>query len=136
MIPVTLEKLDELLGSKKISGALVAVTFLIFFFSLNYILLFILAAAVLFALYMMAVLYKYEKYGWMTAFVILMSATCLLSVFSGNYTIFGIIINYLPLFSFFLFCAVLKVQVRDWVMELDYERDLRRQQAINEFGNR
>jgi hypothetical protein len=135
MIPFTLEKLDELLGSKKISGALIAVTFLIFFFSLNYILFIISLAVFLFTIYMLSVLYRYKKFGWITAFVILMSGSFILSLFSEQGSTMSVIVSYLPLLSFFLYCTILKVQVREWVLELEYERDIRRQKAIEEYWN-
>lgn len=134
MIPFTLEKLDYLLSSKQISGSLIAITFLIFFISLNYIIYFISAAAFVFTLYMLMVLYKYEKFGWLIGFAILMAASYALSRYSGSQTIFGVIMNYLPLLSFFLFCTVLKIQAGEWVSELEYERELRRQKAIEKHG--
>ena len=133
MIPVTLEKLDELLHSKRISSALIAVSFFIFFFNISFIIWLLAAIAVLFTVYSLRVLYQEEKYRWFFGFIFVMVISSLLSLFGGQGTILGYIFSYLPLLAFFLYFLVIKVRVREWVMELEYEREMRRYKAIKDL---
>jgi hypothetical protein len=133
MIPVTLEKLDELLHSKRISSALIAVTFLIFFFNISFIIWLLAAIAVLFTVYSLRVLYQEEKYRWFFGFIFVMAISSLLSLFGRQGTILGYIFSYLPLLAFFLYFLVIKVRVREWVLELEYEREMRRYKAIKDL---
>jgi hypothetical protein len=133
MIPVTLEKLDELLHSKRISSAMIAVTFLIFFFNISFIIWLLAAIAVLFTVYSLRVLYQEEKYRWFFGFIFVMAISSLLSLFGRQGTILGYIFSYLPLLAFFLYFLVIKVRVREWVLELEYEREMRRYKAIKDL---
>jgi hypothetical protein len=133
MIPFTLEKLDELLHSKRISSAMIAVTFLIFFFNISFIIWLLAAIAVLFTVYSLRVLYQEEKYRWFFGFIFVMAISSLLSLFGRQGTILGYIFSYLPLLAFFLYFLVIKVRVREWVLELEYEREMRRYKAIKDL---
>lgn len=132
MIPFTIKKLDELLSSKAISGGLIASTFLIFFFNFSLVLQTISAVVILFSIYMTIVLYRHQKYGWFYSFLGIMSLSLGLSYLTDFGTVSWAITNYLPLFSFFIYCTVLKIQIREWVLELDYDRDQRFQNAIEQ----
>lgn len=132
MIPFTINKLDELLSSKAISGGLIAGTFLIFFFNFSLVLQTISAVVILFSIYMPIVLYRHQKFGWFYSFLGIMSLSFGLSYLTDFGTVSWAFTNYLPLFSFFIYCTVLKIKVREWVLELDYDRDQRFQNAIEQ----
>lgn len=132
MIPFTIKKLDELLSSQVISGVLIAGTFLIFFLNFSLVLQTMSAVIILFSIYMPIVLYRHQKFGWFYSFLGIMILSFGLSYFTDIGTVSWAITNYLPLFSFFIYCAILKIQIREWVMEMDYERDQRFQNAIEQ----
>ena len=131
MISLNLESLDQLLSSKKIASVIGGSTFLIFIFSISFVIQILAIAAVIFSVYMLAVLFTEKKFGWIAGFAVLMGISWVPAlIMTIDSTILDTLILYLPLFSFFLYCTVLKIQTTQWVQERDIKKEIFRKKWI------
>ncbi len=102
-----LEKLSKYLNYEVSSSILYAGSF---FFPMFIIILFL--AATIFTPFMLFVLYKEEKKGWIVSFAIIvlipaiLFATFLPSVIMGS------------LIPFYLYCFILRMEVKGWLQEM------------------
>jgi hypothetical protein len=72
-------------------------------------------AAILFTPYMLTILFKEKKFGWVTSFIItvLLPAVFIWIYFSGSdYSYFLFLI---PLAFFYFYCFLLRITVHDWL---------------------
>jgi len=87
--------------------------------------------AVIFTPYLLFILYKEKKFGWITAFFIMVVLPLLINIlFISDY--FSNILNSIIIGLFYLFCYILKMSTRDWVaedkarFELNKKRELKK----------
>lgn len=126
---ISLPQLYKLLNTKAISVGVVGISFL-FIFSMNLVgivVFMILALAIPFSVYMLFVLYKYEKKGWIIGFLIWMSISFMPLIFMSNDNLVSIVLDFLPLLFFALYAMILKEKVGEWLLEMDFERETRNQ---------
>ena len=83
-------------------------------------------AAVLFAPYMLFVLFREKRYGWITFFIVLVLLPVLIDVLFFYHTGAYLILLFLPLAFFYFYCFLLKITIQDWIQERN---------AINERFN-
>jgi len=75
-------------------------------------------AAVMFTPYLLYVIYKEEKFGWFTTFiVIVLLPVLLLFVFAFEY-------NVLALLPFYFYCFLLRFEVKSWMVEMRARNEL------------
>lgn len=95
-------------------------------FFYNIALTVLLIAALLFTPYMMYVLYREGRYGWIAAFGLCVALPAALSYyfigasFGGGYQLFAgkqILAGYIPLAFFFCYCFVLKLSIPSMIEE-------------------
>jgi hypothetical protein len=73
--------------------------------------------AVLFAPYMLFVLYKNGKSGWLTAFPIVVGVPIGIAfVPTGSYP-FDTLLHFLPLLAFYFYCFALRFSVIEWISD-------------------
>lgn len=78
--------------------------------------------AILFSVYMLVVLYKFEKNGWIFGFLIWMGISFIPVLFMTGHNLLTIILQYAPLLFFALYALALKEKVGEWLLDLDFER--------------
>ena len=89
-------------------------------------------AAILFTPYLIFVLYKEEKYGWITTFIAIVLIPVLgLLVFAFQY-------NVLALLPFYFYCYLLRFEAKNWLKEKRSRNELvlqkiRKENKSNEF---
>ncbi len=84
-------------------------------------------AAIIFALYLLYVLFNEERYGWAVTFIILISFPILLSIPLGLVTDYFSIISMITLLLFYLFCFMIKSSVKEWINEYNWAEQLEAQ---------
>jgi len=80
-------------------------------------------AAVLFAPFMLFVLFKENRYGWITFFILLVLLPVLIDVLFFYKTDAYLILLYLPLAFFYFYCFLLKITIRDWIQERNAKKE-------------
>ncbi|MCX6151751.1 MAG: hypothetical protein NTX22_14605 [Ignavibacteriales bacterium] len=75
------------------------------------------AAAIIFTPFMLFVLYKERKFGWITTFILMISIPLSLNLITVKDPTFTFIKMLLPLASFYFYCFILRFSVNDWVSE-------------------
>lgn len=73
--------------------------------------------SLLFAPYMLYVLYKDEKYGWIITFSMFVVIPTLLNFSQINSMMFKSSLNYIVLGMFYFYCFLLRFSVKDWLEE-------------------
>lgn len=119
---LTLSYLHKILNSKAIATGLVVFSIL-FILNMNLVglmFLLIIALAVPFSIYMMYVLYLYDKRGWIYGFLILMGVSFLPLLFLSNEPLILIFLKFTPLLAFVLYNMALKFKVGEWLMDMDF----------------
>ena len=120
-----LHHLKKALDSKVLAVIVVGVS-LVFIFdpaAFSLILKIIIVACILFVPYMLYVLHLHDKKIWIAGFALLMAVSLLPSVFidfESPVTVY--LMNYLPLFSFLIFCWALNLKAGEWIIETQYKR--------------
>ena len=66
---------------------------------------------------MLFVLFGERKYGWITFFILLVVLPLFIDHVFFNHTNFYLILLFLPLAFFYLYCFLLKITIRDWIQE-------------------
>ncbi|MDZ7719411.1 MAG: hypothetical protein U5K72_11400 [Balneolaceae bacterium] len=123
---LTLSQLYDLLSSERI-GYGVLIFSIVFFFYMNLVWLMsilLIMIAIPFSLYMMIVLYKYDKKGWIYGFLILMGFSSVPLLFFPNDNLLLIAFKFAPLLAFVLYNMTLKMKVGEWLMEMDFESNM------------
>lgn len=109
-----------------------------FFYAFLYGLVII--AAVLFTPYLLFVLFKEKRHGWITFFILLVLLPLfLVLLFTDDSMYTGIAFNIVLAF-FFLYCFLLKFSVKDWLHEREAKRQwelekLMKSRADNSLNN-
>lgn len=119
---LTLSYLHKLLTSNAVSVGLVVFS-LLFIMNLNLVglmLLLITVLAVPFSVYMLCVLYLYDKKGWIYGFFTGLGLSLLPIFFLSNENILLIAAKFAPLLFFVLYNMSLKVKVGEWMIEQEF----------------
>lgn len=112
-----------------------SVTFFLFsFYPIN--LYIIIIAAILFTPYMIYVLVKERKYGWIILFfLVVVLPYPVLYLIIGNYILLpGWML--LPIIPFYFYCFIIKFSVEDWLREYRAEQQLIQQRREEEEQKR
>jgi hypothetical protein len=108
-----------------------SVAFVLFsFYPIN--LYIIIIAAILFTPYMLYVLIKERKYGWIVMFfLVVVLPYPVLYFIIGDYILLpGWML--LPIISFYFYCFIIKFSVEDWLREYSWEQQLIQQKKDEE----
>ena len=89
-------------------------------------------AAILFAPYMVYVLIKGQRYGWLTSFIILIILPIVISLIAGIKSENLSIVLLLTLLLFYLYCFVIKYVVTDWLKDYTWAQQLAEQKREKE----
>jgi hypothetical protein len=79
-----------------------------------------------FSLYMLFVLYRYEKKGWIIGFVVWMGISFIPFFFLPNNNLLLIALKFSPLLFFVFYTIVLKEKVGEWLMKMEFEKQKNR----------
>jgi len=90
-------------------------------------------AALLFSPYMIYILAKNRKYGWVTAFPIMVFFPLFTGIFLVNEQVWYLILTRISLGMFYLYCVILKFSTRDWVSAESAKRELYKQRRIKQL---
>jgi len=95
-------------------------------------------AAVLFAPYMLFVLFREKRFGWITFFIILVLCPIFISLLFFYHTEYFIIFMLIPLALFYFYCFLLKITIGDWVQERNAknERCNNLEEQLNDIINK
>jgi hypothetical protein len=74
-------------------------------------------AAILFAPFMLYVLFKEKRYGWIIFFIIIVLLPLLIDVLFFYHTNVYLILLFIPLALFYFYCFLLRITIRDWMQE-------------------
>ncbi len=80
-------------------------------------LLVLIVLAIVFAPYMLFVLYKNGKRGWLIFFGVLVGIPTVLAFSSTDNIVLSTLLHYLPLLTFYFYCFLLRLSVDDWVSD-------------------
>ncbi len=119
---LTLSYLHKLLTSNGISVGLVAIS-LVFIMNMNLVglmLILITALAIPFSIYMLYILYLYDKKSWIYGFLIGLSISFLPIVTLSNENVLLIATKFAPLLFFVLYNMSLKMKVGEWLIEEEF----------------
>lgn len=81
------------------------------------ILVVLIALAVVFAPYMLFVLYKQGKRGWLIFFVFLIGVPVGMAFVSTGSEPFDAFLDFMPLLAFYFYCYLLRFSVREWISD-------------------
>lgn len=99
-----------------------AVIFILNFWPIN--LYVIVGVAILFTPYMLYVLYKERKYGWIVIFCLMVVLPYpVIYLIIGEYILLTAWLL-LPVIPFYLYCFLIKFSVDDWLREYNWEQQL------------
>jgi hypothetical protein len=87
------------------------------FFPAGIILLCLILLAILFTPYMLFVLYKNRKHGWLLLFAIIVGIPILPAFLSTGNFVLNVMMHFLPLLAFYLYCFLLRFSVDDWISD-------------------
>jgi predicted neutral ceramidase superfamily lipid hydrolase len=77
----------------------------------------LIAAALVFTPYMLYVLYKEKRTGWISAFLILIILPLIVILVLPIETTLFLMLSNIPLALFFLYCFILRFEVNSWIRE-------------------
>jgi len=94
-------------------------------------------AAVLFAPYMLFVLFQERKYGWVIFFLLFVLLPILPIILLFYHSDYFMILLSLPLAFFYFYCFFLKITIRDWIVERNawIQNHFNIKQQINLFND-
>jgi hypothetical protein len=107
----------------------------------TWVLMFVAFLAILFAPYMLFVLARNRKRGWLLFFVIIVGISIGLTFIQVDNSIFQFALLCLPLATFYTYCVILRYTVSEWITDespiglLEVE-ETDRQNQIDEYTNR
>ncbi|MBK8944083.1 MAG: hypothetical protein IPM32_02325 [Ignavibacteriae bacterium] len=94
-------------------------------------------AAILFTPFLLYVLFKEKRFGWFTAFIIMIFLPIIISQIVGIEKESFPIILMISLFIFYFYCFVIKYVVSDWLKEYNWSQQLEEQKREKEeYQNR
>lgn len=85
--------------------------------------------AVVFAPYMLYVLYKNGKRGWLVFFGISVGIPIVLAFINTGNDVVDTGLHFLPLLTFYFYCLILRYSVDDWVSDADMAKAIQAQDA-------
>ncbi|MDZ7626133.1 MAG: hypothetical protein U5J96_16995 [Ignavibacteriaceae bacterium] len=107
-----------------------AIAFILNFWPIN--LYVIVGAAILFTPYMLYVLYKERKYGWIVIFfLVVVLPYPIIYLIVGEYILLTAWLL-LPVIPFYLYCFLIKFSVDDWLNNYNWEQQLIEQRKESE----
>lgn len=110
---------------KVIAFGAIVISFL-FIFNMNLVglmIFLILTLTIPFTIYMLYVLHRYHKTGWIVGFLILMSISFIPPYLITGYNLFMMAFQFTPLLFFVLYTFLLRMKVGEWIIETEYELD-------------
>lgn len=116
----TLSDLNRLLNNQKIGGVFLVLSFVLMAGTLVLLLSIIIIP---FTLYLLFVLYRYQKINWIIGFFVWMGISFLPIIFMSPGSALFIAFKFAPLLFFILYCMLLKEKTGAWLMDMDFERD-------------
>ncbi len=75
-------------------------------------------AALLFTPFMLRILIQTQHWGWVKAFAIIVGIPCVLLFIPVENRILDAALRFLPLFTFYLYCWLLRMKAEEWMEEL------------------
>lgn len=110
------------------------IIYLIFLFLSSTILILILGAtAGVFTPYMLFVLFKEKKTGWLITFIIMIIVPFILGMIFYSPEAKSVLLSNVTLGTFFLYCFFLKMSTRDWVSDENARNELNRQRKLRKL---
>ncbi len=107
-----------------------ALIFILNFWPIN--LYVIVGAAILFTPYMLYVLFKERKYGWIVIFFLMVVLPYpVIYLIIGEYILLTAWLL-LPVIPFYLYCFLIKFSVDEWIREYNWEQQLAEQRKESE----
>lgn len=88
------------------------------------ILVALIAAAVVFAPYMLFVLYKEGKRGWLIFFAVLVGGPVALTFIHTGSHPFDVFLDFMPLLAYYFYCYLLRFSVREWISDADMASEI------------
>lgn len=73
--------------------------------------------ALVFAPYMLYVLYKNGKRGWLVTFAAVVGVPIVLAFIPTGSRFFGIFLDFMPLLAFYFYCYLLRFSVGEWISD-------------------
>lgn len=104
-----------------------------------YILIYVVsAAAIVFTPFMLYVLFKESKNGWLAAFVVIVLLPASIALILGTASGFGKIALLITLALFYFYCSLLRYTIHDWVEDINAKQKYRvekfvRDQELKDF---
>jgi hypothetical protein len=90
-------------------------------------------AAVIFSPYMIYILAKNKKYGWVISFLIMVIIPLMAGFILISEPIWYLILTRTSLGMFYLYCVVLKFSTRDWVADESAKKELYKQRRLRKL---
>ena len=84
-------------------------------------------AAVIFTPFLIYVLIKTKKFGWLTSFVLLIFLPAIILIFTGIKSQYLMILTFILLGLFYLYCFTLRMAVYDWTEKIKWGAILKMQ---------
>jgi hypothetical protein len=111
--------INYIINAARISNPIIPILFSILFFP-----------PVLFTPYILFVLFKEKRFGWIAAYIIMVIIPGVIAITVLGYA-YGLIL--LILFApFYLFCFFIKFSVDEWIREFNWEQQLAKQRKESE----
>ena len=92
-------------------------------------------AAILFAPYLLYVLFTEKRFGWIVSFIIIVLFPIIISFLLGITEEYFSIILIVTLALFYFYCFVIRMSVREWIKEYNWAQQLeeqKREKVINQ----
>lgn len=77
----------------------------------------LIAIALVFTPFMLFVLYKEGKRGWLIFFFILVGVPAAMTFISTGSLLFDRILDFVPFLTYFFYCYLLRLSVREWISD-------------------
>ncbi len=74
--------------------------------------------AIVFGPYVLFVLYKNGKRGWLITFAVMVGIPIPFAFLSTGNIVLNAILHFLPLLTFYLYCYLLRFSVGEWISDL------------------
>lgn len=84
------------------------------------LLVILIALAIIFAPYVLYVLFRNHKHGWLVFFAILVGIPAGLAFLRTGNLVLDTGLHFLPLLTFYLYCFLLRLAADDWISEVSY----------------
>ncbi len=89
-----------------------------FYLSAGILMALLIPLAIIFAPYVLYVLFRNHKYGWLVFFAVLVGIPTGLAFLSTGNFVLDTGLHFLPLLTFYLYCFLLRLAVDDWISDV------------------